>query len=139
MKYAYSFALFGALLGCAQSLPLDHKIVAETLTLKSEPKQAVWINPKDRVIGESRSFKIVKMSSITVNDKLRIQVEVLNDRGRRDIVYYRVRWLDEVGSMIGQYDPWQTESFEGGQTSILNFESPYAKAVDFRLELKPQY
>ncbi len=138
MRFAF-LVLLAALAGCTQSVPPDHQIVTETVTIKTEPRQAVLINPKDRVIGESRSFKVVKMSSITVDNKLRVQIEVLNDRGRRDILYYRMRWLDEVGSMIGQYEPWQTESFEGGQTAVINFEAPYVKAADFRLELKPQY
>ncbi len=138
MNYSWMAACLLMLNGCAQSIPPDHQLITEKVTLKSEPQQAVSIDPKGRVIGEARSFHVTKMKSVTIDNKLRVQIEVLNDRGRRDILYFRIRWMDEVGAMLGQYEPWQTESFEGGQSSVINFESPTEKATDFRFELKPQ-
>lgn len=139
-SFAQLIAFTIILCGCAhQSPPPDHQLVTEKTTLKSEPQQAVNIDQKGRVTGEARSFRVTKMRTITVNNKLRVQVEVLNDRGRRDVLYYRMRWLDEAGEMIGQYEPWQTESFEGGQSSVLVLDAPSGKPADFRFELKPQY
>lgn len=139
--FAFLTAMVCALLlaGCAHKPRPDHHVVTQTVNLKTEPAQTRVIDPKSRVIGEAHSFRVTQMRSTTIDNLLRVQVEVLNDRGRRDVLYYRVRWLDQTGVMQGQYEPWQTESFEGGQSSLISFEAPADKAADFRFEIKPQY
>lgn len=127
------------LVACTHTPPPDNHIVTQIVNLKTAPEQAREIDPVSRVIGEAHSFHVKKMRSTTIDNLLKVQVEVLNDRGRTDILYYRVRWLDQTGMMQGQYDTWQTESFEGGQSSIINFEAPADKVTDFRFEIKPQY
>ena len=59
-----------------------------------------------------------------------------NDRGRRDVVNYRFRWLDANGIAVTQYDPWETIALEGQEESVLSVSSPVESAVDFRIELK---
>jgi len=62
---------------------------------------------------------------------------LFNDRGRRDVVNYRVRWLDPNGMTISQYDPWETVALEGHDQSVLSVTAPTISATDFRIELKP--
>ena len=65
--------------------------------------------------------------------------EFLNDRGRRDVVDYRVRWMDANGVQVAQYDPWVAASLEGKESSLLNFTAPRPEATDFRIEIKTHY
>ena len=143
MLYRYSslvgLATVLLLSACSQTPPADNNIVTEYVNLKTEPQQARDIDPTSRVIGESHAFHVTKMRSTTNNNVLKVQVDVLNDRGRGDILYYRMRWMDLTGMMQGQYAPWETERFEGGQSSVLSFQAPADQVTDFRLEFKPQY
>ncbi len=114
------------------------KEAIERMAAHPDIPQQENIDPKERVIGTARSFKVTKIGTVAVDGKLRVQLEVLNDRGRRDVLYFRAKWMDATGSMIGQYEPWKTESFEGGQSSMIVIDAPSQKAVDFRIEIKPQ-
>lgn len=103
------------------------------------PPQPVNIEPSGHVIGHVHAVQITKIRALQENNLLKVQVEVLNNRGTRDVLYYRVRWLDKNGMMIGHYDPWRAETFEGGQSSVVGFVAPSKQIADFRLELKPDY
>lgn len=132
--------LCGALLcaaGCA-SRHQDTKVISEPVSIKTEVREAREIDPASRVIGQANAFEIKAMRSTTVQDALNVQIEVLNNRGRRDILYYRMRWLDETGMQVGQYDVWTTEGFEGFQRSVLTFRAPASRITDFRFEIKPK-
>jgi uncharacterized protein YcfL len=61
---------------------------------------------------------------------------LFNDRGRRDVVNYRVRWLDPNGMTVSQYDPWEALALEGHEQSVLSVTAPTPAATDFRIELK---
>ena len=62
--------------------------------------------------------------------------KLYNNRGRRNVINYRVQWLDKDGMMASPYDPWITIDLEGQQELIVTVGSPTNKAVDYRLELK---
>lgn len=128
-----------ALAGCGPKKPPETRIIDEPVTLKTEPRQAREIDPVSRVLGNANAFEVKSIRTTTTVDALNVQVELLNNRGRRDVLYYRLRWLDETGMQVGQYDTWSTESFEGFQKSVLSFRAPDPRITDFRFEIKPKY
>lgn len=122
--------------GC-QSKPVPEFVVeAPKVDLHTEQGQVAVIRPETRVVGTANAVQVAGLKAITETGKLLLEVTFKNDRGRRDIVYYRVRWLDGAGVMLGQYEPWATESLEGFQQSVLTLQSPYPGAADFRFEIK---
>lgn len=124
-------------ISACQSRPAPEFVVEEPkVDLRTEQGQVAVIRPETRVVGSANAVQVTGLKTITETGKLLLEVAIKNDRGRRDIVYYRVRWLDGVGVMLGQYEPWATESLEGFQQTVLTLQSPYPNAADFRFEIK---
>lgn len=124
-------------LSACQNKPAPDFVIEEPkVDLRAEQGKVAVIRPETRVVGSANAIQVVGLKTITETGKLLIEAALKNDRGRRDIVYYRVRWLDGAGVMLGQYEPWATESLEGFQQSVLVLTSPYPDAADFRFEIK---
>ena len=70
-----------------------------------------------KIVGSANSVVVKGIRALTINGSLRVDALFLNDRGRRDIVHYRLRWLDKKGMMFGQYGPWEVIALEGQQQS----------------------
>jgi uncharacterized protein YcfL len=131
----------GFLAGCA-----SHRdepvavVVTPEMNLKTEPTKALQISdPASRVVGTANNIRITRIITSSTNNLLYVQAEFLNDRGRRDVVDYRVRWMDANGVQVAQYDPWVAASLEGKESSLLNFTAPRPEATDFRIEIKSHY
>lgn len=71
-----------------------------------------------------------------VKGHMKADFKLLNNRGRRNVVNYRVQWLDKDGMMASPYDAWFTTALEGQQETIVTVMSPNKNAVDYRLELQ---
>jgi uncharacterized protein YcfL len=67
---------------------------------------------------------------------MKADFKLLNNRGRRNVINYRVQWLDKDGMMASPYDAWLTAALEGQQEMIVTVMSPTTHAVDYRLELQ---
>lgn len=134
---AVALAASFLLVSACQSKPVPEFVVeAPKVDLHTGQGQVAVIRPETRVVGSANAIQVTGLKTITETGKLLLEVALKNDRGRRDIVYYRVRWLDGVGVMLGQYEPWATESLEGFQQAVLTLQSPYPDAADFRFEIK---
>lgn len=134
---AISFAL---LLASCQSTPKTTQLVEPEVNLKVEPNKAIQIiNPATKVLGAANNIQIKDIRTSSYNDQLLIQIEVNNNRGRRDAFNYRVRWLDANGLQVIPYGSWETVSLEGHESSVINLTSPRLDATDFRFEIKSHY
>lgn len=125
-----------ALNGCQSQKTPEVQVQTPDIDLHTKPGQVAVIQPESRVVGTANAIKVVSLKTITDGDKLIVEAGLKNDRGRRDILYYRLRWLDNAGVMLGQYAPWSTEALEGFQQTVITVTSPYPHAADFRLEIR---
>lgn len=133
-------ASFALLLAACQSAPKTTQIVAPEVSLKVEPDKALQIvNPSTKVLGTANSIQVKDIRTSSYNNQLMIQIEVNNNRGRRDAFNYRIRWLDANGLQVIPYGSWETLSLEGYETSVVNLTSPRPDATDFRFEMKSHY
>jgi uncharacterized protein YcfL len=107
-----------------------------TPDLRSVPNITRDILPSSHVVGTAGEMRVDRLQAITVNGQLTVEASLSNLRGRRDILYYRMRWLDDTGVMLGQYAPWSTEALDGFQSEVITMPSPYPQAQDFRLEIR---
>ncbi len=131
---------FTLLLVACQSKPKTTQLVEPEVNLKVEPSKAIQIiNPSTKVLGTANNIQIKDIRTSSYNDQLLIQIEVNNNRGRRDAFNYRVRWLDANGLQVIPYASWETVSLEGHETSVINLTSPRPDATDFRFEIKSHY
>jgi uncharacterized protein YcfL len=128
------------LLVACQSTPKKMQLVEPEVNLKVEPSKALQIvNPNTKVVGTANNVLVKDIRTSSYNDQLLIQIEVNNNRGRRDAFNYRVRWLDANGLQVVPYSSWETVSLEGHETSVINLTSPRPDATDFRFEIKSHY
>ena len=92
--------------------------------------------PSDKVMNNADSIVVKGVRTKFVRGNLRADFKLYNDRGRRNVIGYRVQWLDRDGMMSSPYAPWITISLDGQQEMVVTMTSPSRKAVDYRLELK---
>ena len=121
-----------------KSLILSIALVV-TACVNNPPTQAKSIDISSHVVGINHAIQVNNIRAIYSLEGLKVQVEARNHEGERNVLYYRIRWLDQNGMMMGQYLPWQSESFDGGQTSVFSVQAPSNQTADFRLEIRPDY
>jgi uncharacterized protein YcfL len=92
--------------------------------------------PADKVLNTADSIVVRGVRTKFVKGNMRADFKLYNNRGRRNVINYRVQWLDRDGMMASPYDPWLTIALEGQQEMIVTLTSPSHKAVDYRLELQ---
>lgn len=106
-----------------------------------EPERTVSLGefftpPADKVLSTADNIDVRGARTKFIQGHLRVDFKLYNNRGRRNVINYRVQWLDKDGMMTGAYDAWKTIAFEGQQEQILTVLSPSKLSVDYRLELQ---
>ena len=92
--------------------------------------------PSDKVSNTADSIVVRGVRTKFTNGVMRADFKLYNNRGRRNVINYRVQWLDKEGMMASPYDSWVTIALEGQQEMIITVTSPSNKSVDYRLELQ---
>ena len=102
-----------------------------------EAEKGGGIDPATKIVGKVNRVTFKGIRSVKIKEYLRVDALVLNDRGRRDIFNYRVRWTDKDGFVVGGYDAWETLALEGHQQSVLTLRAPLKTVTDYRIEILP--
>lgn len=102
-----------------------------------ESEKGGGIDPATKIVGKVNRITFKGVRSVKVREYLRVDILVLNDRGRRDIFNYRVRWMDKDGYVVGNYDSWETLALEGHQQAVLTLRAPMKTITDYRIEILP--
>lgn len=92
--------------------------------------------PSDKVFSTADNIVVRGIRSNYIKDHLRVDFKLYNNRGRRNVINYRVQWLDKDGMVTGPYGPWNTTALEGQQEAIVTAVSQSPRAVDYKLELQ---
>jgi uncharacterized protein YcfL len=91
----------------------------------------------NKVVGTADSIVVMKVRVKKFTDGgMIVDFTLYNNRGRRNVINYRVQWFDEHGMMATPNDSWSTIAFEGQQEMIITVTSPGIEAIDYRLELQ---
>jgi uncharacterized protein YcfL len=126
-----------SLAACAgKGPPPTSTIIEHRENLRTEPDQARLVEPSAKTVGKVNNVVVKEIRTKTVNGRMIVDCVVYNDRGLRDVLNYRVRWLDATGITLSQYDPWETMALEGHEESVLSVTAPTALSSDFRIEFK---
>lgn len=120
------FTLLG--LAACQTTPVQPEQVM-TLEEFFSPASGKVQSTADNIIVQGVKTKFVK-------GHMKADFKLLNNRGRRNVINYRVQWLDKEGMMASPYEAWVTTALEGQQVMIITVISPNTHAVDYRLELQ---
>ncbi len=135
MKYLLRLSIIGA---CS----LFTQVACQTpAPIQTQPEQVMTLEEffapaSGKVQSTADSIVVTGVRTKFVKDHLKADFKLLNSRGRRNVVNYRVQWLDRDGMMASPYANWSTISLEGQQETIITVMSPDKHAVDYRLELQ---
>ena len=100
-----------------------------------DPATPLAVASKVMLRGEAHDIAVREMRIVRRNDILVVQADLAN-MGRTDrTVFYRFRWLDNVGNQVGDGESWKQMSVLGLGQQTVKSVAPHAAAVDLRLEM----
>ena len=100
-----------------------------------DPATPLAVASKVALRGEANSIAVREMRIVRKNDSLVAQADMAN-MGRSDrTVFYRFKWLDNVGNQVGDGESWKQLSMLGLGQQTVKSVAPTAAAVDLRLEM----
>ena len=100
-----------------------------------DPATPPAVASKVALRGEANGIAVREMRIVRKNDILVVQADMSN-MGRSDrTVFYRFKWLDNVGNQVGDGESWKQMSVLGLGQQTVKSVAPTAAAVDLRLEM----
>ncbi|MEN6422119.1 MAG: YcfL family protein [Smithella sp.] len=110
-------------------------------TAQTSPDQTVTLSeffavPTSKLSSTADSIVVRGARTAFTKGFMRVDFKIFNERGRRNVINYRMRWLDRDGLMAAPYDAWSTIAFEGQQETVITAVCPNDKAVDYILEIR---
>lgn len=88
--------------------------------------------------GDMLEVKVVKSMAQKKGDILVVQTELRNESTQDRNIYWRYRWLDKDGMLVGEEGTWNPLLVYGQQTQWIRATAPSAKAADFKIELSAE-
>ena len=113
--------------------------LAATLALSAqaqhEPGTSAAIAAKVGLRGDAMGVRIPEMRAVRRNDILTVQTDLFNVGNTDRNVFYRYRWLDSIGSQVGDGESWKQLSLLGQAQQTVKSVAPSSVVTDFRLEM----
>lgn len=104
--------------------------------IKPEDNQPGMISSQIEQQGEMFFLKITDMKSFRKNQLLSVQTEVSNSDTDSKQLYYRFKWIDSNGLVVGTEETWKPLTVYGLQKQYINAVAPSPLASDFKLILQ---
>ena len=121
---------------CATALALSGLIFSPTLLAQAvQPSISAGVAAKLSMRGDAPGFSVPEMRITRRGDYLSVQADVRNAGGDDLTLYYRFRWLDQVGNQHGNGDAWKQLKLLSETQQTLKGTGPHPSVSDFRLEL----
>lgn len=100
-----------------------------------DPATPLAVASKVALRGEANSIAVREMRIVRKNDILVAQADMAN-MGRSDrTVFYRFKWLDNVGNQVGDGESWKQLGVLGLGQQTIKSVAPGGAATDFRIEM----
>lgn len=112
-----------------------------TLTAQAQhdPGTPAAVAARVALRGDARRVMIPEMRVVRRNDILTVQADLANTDNTDRMVFYRFRWLDSIGSQVGDGESWKQMVLMGQAQQTVKSVAPTAVAIDFRLEMNVEY
>ncbi len=85
--------------------------------------------------GEPQGIKVAEVRMQRRADVLVVQADFLNTKNDNRTVFYRFRWLDADGNVVGDGESWKQLQVYGQQTQTIKGVAAHSSVVDFRIEM----
>ena len=100
-----------------------------------DPATPIAVASKVALRGEANNIAVREIRIVRKNDVLVVQADLAN-MGRSDrTVFYRFKWLDNVGNQVGDGESWKQMTVLGLGQQTVKSVAPTSAAVDLRLEM----
>jgi uncharacterized protein YcfL len=116
----------GYVMGCPTGGDKKVKDVKDLIAAKADPS------------GNIANIEIVEMRCAERGERLRIEVDLMNDSKDMRRLAWRFRWLDKEGMRAWEEETWKPELLYGKTRHTVSTVSPSREAVDFRFMLMDQ-
>lgn len=116
---------------CAATLALACTVQAQ----QHDPATPPAVASKIALRGEANDIAVREIRIVRKNDVLVVQADMAN-MGRSDrTVFYRFKWLDNVGNQVGDGESWKQLKVLGLGQQTVKSVAPSGAAADFRIEM----
>ena len=95
----------------------------------------VAVAAKVALRGDANGVRISEMRVVRRNDILIVQADLANSGNSDRTVFYRFRWLDNIGSQVGDGESWKQMGLLGQAQQTVKSVAPSSVVTDFRLEM----
>lgn len=85
--------------------------------------------------GEPYGVRVAEMRIVRKNDILTVQADLENTVRANRTVFYRFRWLDDMGNQVGDGESWKQLGLYGLQLQTVKSVAPAPAATDLKLEM----
>jgi uncharacterized protein YcfL len=113
--------------------------LASTLALAAHAQHdagtPVAVAAKVALRGDANGVRISEMRVVRRNDILIVQADLANSGNSDRTVFYRFRWLDNIGSQVGDGESWKQMGLLGQAQQTVKSVAPSSVVTDFRLEM----
>jgi len=109
--------------------------LALSVYAQHEPGTPLAVAAKVALRGDAYGVRIPEMRVVRRNDILTVQTDLYNVVNTDRTVFYRYRWLDNVGNQVGDGESWKQITVLGQGQQTVKSVAPAAAATDFRLEM----
>lgn len=113
--------------------------LASTLALATHAQHdagtPVAVAAKVALRGDANGVRISEMRVVRRNDILIVQADLANSGNSDRTVFYRFRWLDNIGSQVGDGESWKQIGLLGLAQQTVKSVAPSSVVTDFRLEM----
>ncbi|MGP1630035.1 MAG: YcfL family protein [Giesbergeria sp.] len=100
-----------------------------------DPATPIAVASKVALRGEAHNIAVREIRIVRKNDVLVVQADMAN-MGRGDrTVFYRFKWLDNVGNQVGDGESWKQMTVLGLGQQTVKSVAPTGAAQDFRIEM----
>ena len=100
-----------------------------------DPGTPLGVAAKVALRGNANGVQVPEMRITRPNDILVVQADLANGERSDRMVFYRFRWLDNVGNQVGDGESWKQLSLLGKGQQTVKSVAPSGIATDFRLEM----
>jgi len=100
-----------------------------------DPATPAAVASKLALRGEANGIAVREIRIVRKNDVLVVQADMANMERSDRTVFYRFKWLDNVGNQVGDGESWKQLGVLGLGQQTVKSVAPTGAAVDFRIEM----
>ena len=109
--------------------------LALTAFAQHDPGTSQTVAAKVALRGDANGVRVTEIRAVRRQDIMIVQTDLFNVGNTDRTVFYRYRWLDSIGSQVGDGESWKQMTLMGQGQQTVKSVAPSSVVTDFRLEM----